>query len=350
MAAPVRRDFTETRGTLTRWLTEHLVDAEHVEITDLSAAAEGVSSETLLLGAKVIEAGEVMYKRWAVRIQATDFQVYQDPRVEKQFRIMERLGASTKVPVPRARWFEPDPSVLGAPFFVMDFVEGRLTTDSYHGPGWLADLPTAERERLWLNAIRNLALIHETDLSLVRFLDRPELGPTGLEQEIAAWNEYVDWSGVPKHPAVVRAQRWLNDHVPKQKPTGLAWGDARISNMIFQNETCVAVIDWETVSLGGAEEDVGWWIASDYFYSEHAGIERLPGLGDRATTIAAWEKFAGRKLDSMEWYELFANWRYAVISDRAIALYEANGFSLPISSGDGNPYVRRVAELLAEIA
>ena len=73
----------------------------------------------------------------------------------------------------------------------------------------------------------------------------------------------------------------------------------------------------------------------------------IAGIGGREATIAAWESFAGRKAEAMEWHEAFATWRFAIISERAIALTEAAGQKLPVSSGDGNPAVVRLAQLIA---
>jgi aminoglycoside phosphotransferase (APT) family kinase protein len=346
MAAPIRRDLAQTCDVLTRWVAERTPEAD-VRIIELAAPTGGVSSDTLLLDVDITASGHTRLARWVVRIQATAIQIYQEPGIERQFRILQTLGKSTNVPVPRTRWYEPDPVLLGAPFFVMDRIDGRVPSN-YNAPGWLAELPPARREQLWLDAIEKLARVHNTDVALVRFLDRPALGPTGLDQEIAAWNDYFEWSAIPRHPNLVRAQRWLADHSPRNKPTGLAWGDAQFSNMIFDDTSCVAVIDWETVSLGGAEEDISWWLVFDDFYSTMCGLQRLPGLGDRKATIEAWEQFSGRRLDEMDWHEMFATWRVAMISERAIALYAASGNPLPgIGPGDGNPYVVRLAQLLA---
>lgn len=347
MAAPIRRDPEQTRQTLTRWLAERLPNTEF-RITDLVVPSAGTSSDTLFVDAETGTGGKRRQERWVFRIQASAIQIYQDPGIERQFLIQQALGQSTDVPVPRVRWLENDPAVLGAPFYVMDHIEGRVAAN-YNAPGWLADLAPKQRETLWLDAIEKMARVHKTDPALFGFLDRPTLGPTGLDQEIAAWDQYFDWAGTPKYPMLLRGQRWLADHVPKQRPTALSWGDAQFTNMIFGDNECLAVIDWETVSLGGAEEDLGWWLVFDEFYSTTFGLKRLEGLGDRQATLDVWSQHTGRKPQDIDWYFTFAVWKLATISERAMAQYAASGNPIPgISSGDGNPYIIRLGQLLAE--
>lgn len=343
MAAPVKRDPEATRQALLRWLRPRVDQAIDIERIDVPPA--GASSDTLVVSVRI---GAGRRERWIVRIQASSFQIYQDPGVEKQFRVLDALARHTNVPVPRVHWYEADASILGAPFFVMEAVDGQVVPLQYNGPGWLADASPAQRERLWQSGVEHLARVHATDVAHLGFLDRPHLGPTGLDQEIATWHAYLEWVRPEPHPALERGARWLADHAPRHRPTGLAWGDAQIANMIFRDGRCVAVIDWETVSLGGAEEDLAWWLIFDALYAEEAGVPRLPGLGGREATLTLWSHHAGRKPLDMEWQDVFAAFRLAVIMERAATLYAAVGQSVNgIGTGDANPIMRRLARLVA---
>ncbi len=338
-------EFIRTR--LEPLLTAHYALAEKVVIRRAAAPEEGSSSETYLLDIAISRNGDTRAEKLVLRIQASDFQVYQDASVDRQYAVLEALSRCSDAPTPNVVLLETNDQTLGAPFFLMECIDGRAPPNAYHSEGVLSEATSADRESMWLSAIEKLARLHKTPATELPFLDRPSLGPTGLDQEIAAWDEYLIWSGIPTHPHIERTRKWLDDHMPEKKPTSLAWGDARLSNVMFRDNRCRAFLDWETVSLGGAETDLGWWLYYDHSVAEGAGIPRLDGLGGRKETIAAWEHFSGRKAEAMEWHEVFATWRFALISERAIMLTEAAGGKLPIGPGDHNPAVCRLGELIA---
>jgi aminoglycoside phosphotransferase (APT) family kinase protein len=347
MAAADKRDISDLGRVMVDWLSRRMPDATQIELPSMQPVDGGASSETLFLNPVVTRGGERRQYEWVLRIEATRHQVYQDPSVERQFRIMEAVARQrADVPVPRTLWVEPDPSLLGAPFFVMERVAGAVPHERYHSQGVLFDASPAQREAMWLSGIRTMAAIHALDPTDFAFLGRPELAATGLEQEIAVWDAYLAWADVPDHPVLLRARRWLADHVPARRPSGLAWGDARLGNMIFRDCACVAVLDWETASLGGAETDLGWWLYYDWWIAEGSGMPRLEGVHGREETIRAWEEFAGRRADAIEWYEMFGTYRFAIISERAIALAAQADTELAVMSGDANPAIVRLRDLL----
>ena len=346
MAIGNRRDAESLREPLVGWLRERMPEAREIAVLAVSSPKEGASSETWMVDLAITERGRPRTARWVVRVQATGYQVYQDPAVERQFRVLELLSARSDVPVPKMLWYESDPAVLGSPFFVMERVEGEVPAEGHHSAGVLAQASPADREAMWLSAIEAMTRIHRVDPVLFPFLARPELGETGVDQELAAWDEYRRWAAVPPHPMIERARRWLDDRMPASKATALAWGDARPGNIVFRDGRCVALLDWETVSLGGAESDLGWWLFFETAVTEAAGVPRLEGIGDHDETVAAWEHFMGRKADSLEWHEVFATFRFAMIYERAVAMNAEAGDTQTRRGGDANPAIIRLGKLI----
>ncbi|MFA7602583.1 MAG: phosphotransferase family protein [Novosphingobium sp.] len=333
------------QNALRAWLERRLAPAELLAIPEPVRPDAGGSSDTLFLNPVIRSEGREREARWVLRIEPTARQIYMLPSLERQFRVMEELGRLGTVPVPGVFWHEPDPAVLGAPFFVMARVEGQVPSDFVHSQGLLAELPPARREALWRDAVRTMAAIHAVPAERFRFLDRPEYGTGGLDQEIALWDAYARWSGVPMQPEEERARRWLEDHRPAYQADGLAWGDARIANMMFREERCVAVLDWETVSLAGAESDLGWWMFYDWMMAEGWGVPRLEGIGDGPALVAAWEEYAGRRAENMAWHEVFATWRFGLISDRARFLMRQRGEADRMPADMPAPHLRRLEML-----
>lgn len=301
------------REAILPWLVARLGHPDEIALPSPQTPTAGGSSTTFFLDPVFRTSGAEQRLELVLRIEATGYQIYQDPSVERQFQVMRTLHRLGGVPVPRCLWFEADPRLLGAPFFVMERVRGEVPDSSYHQRGLLAAASPAERRGMWESALAALASVHRTDAAQFPFLARPQ-------QELAVWAAYAEWTQAPRRDVQERAFGWLQDQRPGSTVTGLAWGDARLPNMIFRDNECGAIIDWETASLAGAETDLGWWLCYDWLISDGRAIPRLDGLGDRATTLSAWEQLVGRKAQAIQWHETFATLRLSLITDRALQL------------------------------
>jgi aminoglycoside phosphotransferase (APT) family kinase protein len=319
---PPRRDLELTQRQLCSWLQGKVPGARDVTIADLRGPSEtGFSSDTLIFEAQWTDAAGPHHEPMVARFKPSGFTVFPTYDIARQFHVMRILGEHTDVPVPRMRWLEDDEAPLGAPFYVMDRVDGRVPTDNppYHMGGWLPDLTPAEREALWWSGLEAMARVHRLDWRALgfEFLAQPANRTTLLEQQLREYDEYVNWGMEPeRYPLLAIAQRWLQAHRPADEPVALCWGDSRLGNQIFNGTTCAAVIDWEMVRLGDPVQDLAWWIALDRCFSEGLGVERLPGLPDRAATIARWEALVGRTARHFEYYEILALYKFVAIMAR----------------------------------
>jgi aminoglycoside phosphotransferase (APT) family kinase protein len=339
------RDIAELTRALEGWLADQPTIAGPVAIERIAPADGGVSSETWLIDAAGAERQPL---RWVLRIEPRGHQIYEDPSVERQFHMIRALTEHTDLPIPAALACEADEQLLGAPFFLMERAEGTTPPESYHAAGMFADAAPARREAMWRDSIALLAGLHRAPVEPFRFLAfAPErAGDDGLAQELLRWDSYLRWTRLPRSALFERARRWLEDHRPASSGIGVAWGDARPRNMLYLAGRPTAMLDWETASLGGAETDLGWWITYDRMVTDIAGIPRLDGLGSPEQTVALWEEYAGRKAVAMEWHLVFASYRFALISEQAIALLLAAGRCPPEAAGAGNPAVKLLAELV----
>jgi aminoglycoside phosphotransferase (APT) family kinase protein len=331
-AARIRRCEPETlRRALERALAAHL-RAVDVEIGELRhPVGAGTSSETVLFRAEWIRAGERQARDLVMRVHPDRFQLFLEPDFAIQFRVLEVLHREGLVRVPEPLLFESESPVLGLPFYVMSQLKGRVpvTSPPYMAKGWVVDATPAQRRVLWTTAMEELCRIATVPVSLVSFLARPDLGASGLEQQLEYWRRAIDWSTGGQHradgpdaPKTVpdvypQLHAWLRANLPADRPDGLAWGDARIGNMMFADDFRLAgVMDWEQVNLGGARQDLGWWLFFDHFHTELRGLRRLDGLGSRDETIAFWEARTGMRAGDLRWYEVFAAFKVALLMAR----------------------------------
>jgi aminoglycoside phosphotransferase (APT) family kinase protein len=317
-----QRDLEADRGRLTAWLQRQLPDATALHIGDLVAPqSSGFSNETLLFDLEYSRGGRPHRDPLVVRIEPMGEKVFPDYDLGLQFRIMQRL-AQTDVPVPRVYWIEEaDRSVLGGAFYVMAQVKGRVPTDQppYHAGGWMTEASPAERAAIWWGGIETLATIHRLDYRALGFgfLEQTALGPTPLDWQIAYYTRYLRWAANGRRlPTAEAAFDWLLRNKPSGEPTVLSWGDARIGNIIFDGTRPAAVLDWEMVTLGSPEMDLGWSIFLDRHHSEGLGVPRLEGFPSHEDSVARYEELTGHRVRHLHYYQVFAGFRFAVIMTR----------------------------------
>ncbi|MCG8591032.1 MAG: phosphotransferase family protein [Proteobacteria bacterium] len=321
MPGPKDRDLAQTQAQLEAWLAPRLEAEGPVRIEGLQGPSEtGFSSDTLLFDAHYRRAGREACEPLVARLKPSGFTVFQHYDVEIQYRVMDAL-ADTPVPVPRMRWFEASAGPLGAPFYVMDRVAGRVPSDSppMHTGGWVYDLSPEDQAALWWNGLDALAAVHRLDWRALgfQFLDHPEAGDGFLQQQLNEYDAFLDWGlDRSRYPLLERAFAYLREAAPENQPDGVCWGDARLGNQIFDGLKCVAVLDWEMVRLGNPVDDLAWWLAIDRCFYEGIGIDRLPGFPEKAATVARWEERTGREAAHLEYYEVLALFRFSAIMAR----------------------------------
>jgi aminoglycoside phosphotransferase (APT) family kinase protein len=335
MPVPDQRDPGLTCSLLQGWLRDRLPHARDLIVSGLrTPSGSGFSGETLLFDAEWVEDGVRRHEPLVARVAPTAYRLFPEPRFEDQCRVMGILGPETRVPVPAVRWFEAGSGPLGAPFVVMDHVAGLVPCDvpTYHQEGWVVDASPADRARRWWGAVDVLAGIHRLDVDALglRFVDRPEHGRTGIDQQLGYYERFLAWAGAGELPDARSALAWLRANQPDEAgPPCLLWGDARIGNVIFRDFEPRAVLDWEMVTLGQPEVDLAWFLYFDRHHSEGYATPRLAGFPSPGETVARYERLLGRPMRDLAYYEVFAALRFAVIMARLGVLFMEFGLLPP---------------------
>ncbi len=316
IVAPNTRDLDELAASIADWMDSKLPGAKDIRIDNLTyPRGAGQSHETILFDAHWNEGGVDCTQGCVVRIKPSEFTVFVDTLFEEQYKVMQVLHDGGYVKVAKPLWFEEDPSILGNPFFVMEKVHGRVPVSipPYAKEGWLSEATPEQRRTLWENAVEQLAAVQSVPLEKLDFLKGPPGAESGLAQEWDKYERGAAW--VQEHvgsPALGRALERLKSFWPKNQPEGLVWGDARIGNMMFDNDmNVVAVMDWEQPSLGGALHDLAWFtVLSDLMHGPNAqNGAYLEGMGSKEETVARWEELTGKSAADLEWYEDFTNFK-----------------------------------------
>lgn len=285
---------------------------------------EGWSMETYSLG--------LVYRRDGREIQQ-DLIIRKEPvagllepyDASIEYRVLAALG-HTGVAVPKTFWFEPDPAVLGLPFYVMQKVEGTVHFWSFNfDPNWQLVPDPVERESLANDFVQNIAAIHNADWKALGldFLGDPGPGQGSAKQRVDYWEEVIAKAGFRKKPVVTYAVNWLRDNLPINDRVTLVHGDYRTGNYIARDQRIAAILDWEMVHLGDPMEDISYIIGTPWRSPRPQLL--VSHLLPQEEFFRRYEEKSGIKIDreKLKFYHVLNNFKAIGIAGTAANAFRA---------------------------
>ncbi len=239
----------------------------------------------------------------------------------REFRIISAL-AGTAVPVPTALRFDDDSAGaagVGTPFYLMDFVDGRILSSTKANAAFTA----GQLRRLSLDLVHSLAALHSTDPAGVGLADFGR--PDGyLERQLRRWATQYDGSRNRDLPELDRLQEQLHDHVPATTQTSLLHGDFRLDNAIVTVDgsgtpAIGAILDWEMATTGDSFADLGllglyWNIGLvEGADAVPSAVDRAAGYPGFAELVDEYASDRGITVPDLSWYLAFSAYKLAVI-------------------------------------
>ena len=312
-AEPVRAGHALDTEALGRWLEAHPIDGETLRgPVEVLQFPRGYSNLTYLLRA----AGREL----VLRRPPAGVAIASAHDMGREHRILSTLrGVWPRVP--RTLAYEPDAGPLGAPFYLMERVEGVILRARV--PAGLA-LGEARMRHLSEAMIDTLAEIHGVDLEAAGLtaLGRPE---GYAERQVRGWIERYQKAKTDDVPAFDRLAAWLSARVPASAPGALVHNDFKYDNVVLSSdlETVRAVLDWEMATVGDPWMDLGcalgYWIQSNDAPALQAmrfGPTELPGSLTRTELVARYEARTGRAVPHLPFYMAFALMKLAVVAQQ----------------------------------
>ncbi len=239
----------------------------------------------------------------------------------REHKIISALGP-TNVPVAPALGLCTDDAVNGSPFYVMDFVAGRVLRD---GAAAL-EISAAARRHASLSIADTLAKIHAVDPDAVGLGD---LGKKEayIQRQLKRW--YGQWtqSKTRDLPLVDQIHDELLAKAPEQGPATIVHGDYRLDNCMTDDDgNVIAVLDWEICTLGDPLADVGllmvyWTEADDAVPMLLTAPTAQDGFLSRKEVLDRYASQSGRDLSQIDYYTAFGYWKLACIVEGVYARY-----------------------------
>lgn len=348
----------ELERELGRWLAARLDGVTAVAVHDLDRPVGGFSAETLIVPARVRRGGSgLVDERYVLRRESPDPAVYPpqtpalDVEVDVQYRVMAAVAEHSEAPIAPLVGYEPDPAVLGGPFFVMEYVAGEIPGESpmYTHEGFFLDAAPEQRRRLIETGIDAMAQVHALDWEAagLQWLVPDSVTPSTSTQ-IELWHQHgLRELGDRVHPPMARGFEWLRSNLPATEDlVGLCWGDPRPGNIIFDDFSAACLTDFEAASIAPPLVDVGWWMMFDRWMHEGMGAARADGDPTREEQATRYAERTGRDLRDLLYYEIFAAVRYTVIVVRVGNRSAARGQPMPEGFWLDNNIVTTLEDLL----
>lgn len=235
-------------------------------------------------------------------------------QVDREFRAMRALEG--QVPVPKMRALCEDPDVIGATFYVMDYLEGRIFRDAT-----LPGLTPKDRAEIYDDLNATLAELHQVDFEAVGLGDYGRPG-NYFERQIARWTRQYEGAKTDEIPAMDALIDKLPARIPQDQSVSIAHGDYRLENVMFHptENRIVAVLDWELSTIGHPLADIAYngfiWRSHSPGWGSLDGVDfATSGIPTEAEYVARYCERTGRgEIEDWPFLMAFSIFRLASIS------------------------------------
>ena len=291
---------------MTKWL-----DSEHPGLRAGPVSGELIAGGKSNLTYRITDGASL----WALRRPPLAHVLPSAHDMGREFRVISALGG-TDVPVARAIALCPDPEVLGAPFYLMSFVDGVVFDQAER----LAALTPELARRACEELVDTLLELHSIDPAGVGLADFGR--PDGyLARQVKRWQAQWRASETGPRPELDELVERLTATMPAQGAPAIVHGDYRLTNVIYRTDVSgiAAVVDWEMATLGDPLADVGLLAVYHRLAAVSDGV--MPAMSPANGFLSAeqmaarYADAAGRDLSQLDWYIAFGYYKLAVISE-----------------------------------
>ncbi|MGH8984834.1 MAG: phosphotransferase family protein [Acidimicrobiia bacterium] len=271
----------------------------------------------------------------------------------REWRVLEALNG-TDVPHAEAIAACDDTSVLGATFYLMGYIDGWSPMSM--GRSWPAPFDTDLEARggLGYELVDGIAKLSKVDW---RARGLEGFGkPDGFhERQVDRWLAHLSKFKIRELQGIDVAADWLREHKPSRYEPGIIHGDYQFANVMFAEGAparLAAIVDWEMATIGDPLLDLGWvimgWPRDDDDFAS-LGYVDYTGMPTRTQVLAYYERESGRPVDEIDYYEILARFKIAIVLEGGYARYVQGGADNPRMEAFG-PIVLDMMAKAADLA
>ena len=284
------------------YLGARMEGASDLRVVSLKRIHGGASRQTYSIDITYTEDGAERAKGIILRRDPVDSLIDTERKVEfAAIRSVEGVD----IPVPKALFLEEDRGPLGAPFFIMERIDGGVAAAPFQ-----LEALDPHRETLGRQMFRQMGRIAAVDpegSALAEVIDTPSLDAC-WSRELDYWESEIDTHARKPEPIAKAAIRHLRRNPPPPaRKLSIVHGDYRVGNFLHDEAGKItAVLDWEMAHIGDPYEDIAW--ATDLLWSG-GDVARAAGMLPWPEAVAEWEVNAGVKFDfaAFEWWSIFSS-------------------------------------------
>lgn len=265
--------------------------------------------------------------------------------VLREARLLTALEP-TSVRTPRVLAVGDDPAVIGAPFYIMEKVQGEVITNALPPRLDGAGQRSAIADEL-IDALVDLHAVDWTTLGLEGFGK-----PTGyLERQLRRFSGLWEHNRTREIEDMEEVGTWLAANLPESPPATVVHGDYRLGNTMFASQAparLVAILDWEMATIGDPLADIGYlmihWVQAGDPPSQFTlhSVTKEPGFPSRQEVVARYEERSGRSVHALDWYVTLALWKAAVFME--------GNYKRSVAGSTDDPWLKTFGEGVVELA
>lgn len=327
------------RDRVTNWLRDHTVVTPPLTFVVIPGGRSNLTY-------RVSDAGG---RRWVLRRPPLHSVLSSAHDVGREYRMVAALQ-DTEVPVPPLVGLEQDDAVTGAPFYVMEFVDGLVLREA---EDVVAALDEEARRQVAFNLADTLADLHGVDVDRIGVADSAR-GDGYIERQLRRWLGQYAKGSRRELPLVQEVHDRLAAAIPEQAETAIVHGDYRLDNLLVGPDGSIrAVLDWELSTVGDPLADVGllqvyWKPLKGTAMPGFPTAGMAPGIPEVEEVIARYAERSGRDVSQLDFYVTFGYWKLALILEGVYTRFASGAYGAP--DGSAEIYGKMVIQLLERSA